>query len=156
MARFSFNTLNKARVFDFDASAIDRAHPQTPKQRAKHDDRYTNLEELYKKNGPDQIYQIKAVYINTKTEFENNRGERKAPVVALADVYVNAPVHQLDAIESMMTDNDAIKAINSGYAGFYIDTYTDKYSATRYKMIFCDVNPADFTDGDEDDDLEIK
>ena len=146
MAKFSFNTFNKERLFTFDVSAIDAAHPQTPKERAKHDDRYTNLEELYKENGADKIYQIKAFYINNKTSFENSHGEKKAPVVALADIYVNAPVHQLDVIEDMMADPSAVKAINDGYAGFYIDTYTDKYSTTRYKMIFCDVDPSDFDD----------
>lgn len=151
MAKFSFNSFNKERLFAFDASAIDAAHPQTPKERAKHDDRYTNLEELYKKNGADKIYQIKAVYINNKTNFENSRGEKKAPVVALADVYVNAPVHQLDAIEDMMNDTNAVRAINDGYAGFYIDTYTDKYSTTRYKMVFCDVIPSDFESSDDED-----
>lgn len=145
MARFSFNNFNKERLFNFDTSLIEKAHPQSPKERAQHDDRYTNLEELYKRDGDDTVYQIKALYINTKSEFTP-----EAPVVALADTYVNAPTFQLEAIKSMIDDPNAVKAINDGYAGFYIDTYVSKQNKTCYKMIFCDVDPSDFEESDPD------
>lgn len=139
---FSFNSFNKERLFSFDTSVINEAHPQTESERKKHDDRYTNLEALYKKNGPDQEYQIKAIYINTKSEQVE-----EAPVMALATIYVNLPQFQLVDAKSMMAEKNAVRAINNGMAGFKIRTYTKKIGKTDklfYAAQWLDVDPDDF------------
>lgn len=150
MAQFNFSSLNKEPLFTFDPSVINDLHPQTEAQRKIHDDRYTNLEELYKKNGPDKVYQIKALYINTKSEFAE-----EAPVLALADVYVNIPAHQLSAIKEMINDKNAVRAINMGFAGFTIRTYEkDRKGKTQtyYSALWTEVDPSDF-ESDVDPDL---
>ena len=70
-----FTSFNKKRLFNVDTSEFD----------------YTKLEDLYKKNGPDWEYQLKAVYIGTKSEFDP-----ETPMVAIDGFYVNLPVHQLE------------------------------------------------------------
>ncbi len=142
---FSFSSLNKARLFDFDTTALSG--------------NYTNLEQLYKKNGEDMQYQIKGVYISTKSEFND-----ESPIVALADTYVNFPQHQLADIKSTLADKGAIKAINSGYAGFVIRKYQKNLKGKNGKLIprdcysaeWIDVDPADFDDFNDGEDLEIK
>lgn len=132
---FSFASLNKARLFDFDTTALSG--------------NYTNLEQLYERDGDGQQYQIKGVYISTKSEFND-----ESPIVALSDTYVNFPQHQLVDIKSMLADKGAIKAINSGYAGFVIRKYQKNLKGKNGKLIprdcysaeWVDVDPADFED----------
>ena len=142
---FNFNSLNKERLFTFDASVIQKLHPDK-------DDRYVNLEELYKKNGPDKEYQIRGCYINTKSAIEE---VKEAPVVALSDIYVNIPQHQLFAIKAMIGDKNAVKAINNGEAGFTIRPYVKtrgKKQETFYEARWIDVDPEDFEDFEDDTD----
>lgn len=153
MAQFNFESLNKEQLFKFDVSAINNAHPQTEAERKEHDDRYTNLESLYKENGEDKVYQIKALYINTKSVIEE---VKEAPVVALATIYVNLPVHQLGAVKSMRDDKNAVRAINMGYAGFTIRPYQKergKKKETYYEAKWCTVDPEDFEDIESDEDF---
>ena len=149
MAQFSFTSLNKERLFNFDTSIINELHPQTPEERKIHDDRYTKLQELYKENGADMTYQIRGAYINTKSS-ENE----ESPVIALSTIYVNIPQHQLLAVKSMIADKGAVRAINNGYAGFRIRPYQKKRGnkmETYYEAIWCDVDPSDFDDDSEAD-----
>lgn len=132
MARFSFERFNKERLFDFDTQAISGE--------------YTNLEGLYKRDGEGAVYQVKGVYISTKSEFAD-----ESPIVALADTYVNFPQHQLKDIKDMLDDSNAIKAINDGYAGFVIRKYTKNIKAKNgklkpkdcYSAEWCDYEPED-------------
>lgn len=149
MAQFSFSSFNKERLFNFDTSIINELHPQTEAQRKEHDDRYTNLESLYKENGPDKEYQIRGLYINTKSEVVD-----EAPVAALSTIYVNLPPHQLIEVKSMMGDKNAVRAINNGYAGFVIRTYEKKLGKQVklcYAAKWIDVDPDDFEDEEEVD-----
>ena len=156
MAQFSFGSLNKERLFNFDTSIINELHPQTPEQRKEHDDRYTNLKELYKKDGQGTKYQIRGAYINNKSS-END----EAPIVALSTIYVNIPQHQLTAIKSMIADKGAVRAINNGYAGFTIRPYQKKRGnkvETYYEAFWCDVDPSEFEDdnfSEEEQDLDL-
>ncbi len=143
MARFNFSALNKERLFTFDASIIQKLHPDKK-------ERYTSLENLYKENGPDMEYQIKGCYINTKSAIEEID---EAPVVALATIYVNIPQHQLGAIKAMIADRNAVKAINDGEAGFKIRTYTKargKKDETFYEAVWIEVDPDNFEEDVED------
>lgn len=139
MANFSFSNFNKERLFDFDTSNITG--------------KYTDLEGLFKLYGPDKEYQLKAVYISKFSQFAP-----EAPIAALADTYVNLPSHQLADIKSMMNDANAIRAINTGYAGFTIRPYEKKMTLkngkvktdTFYSAEWIDVDPADYEDEPED------
>lgn len=135
---FSFSNFNKERVFNFDTAKISGE--------------YTNLESLYKENGEGHEYQIKGVYISTKSDYAD-----EAPMLALADTYVNLPGHQLIDIKSMLADKGAIAAINKGCAGFTIRHYIKKLKKKSgsyeekdcYSAEWIDVDPADY-ESDED------
>ena len=102
-------------------------------------DEYISLEELYKENGPEAKYCIRAFYINTRSDFAP-----ETPVVLTNDYYVNIPLHQLSEVKDIMTDNFAVKAINNKEAGFTIESYyKEKYGKTCYKAVWCNYNEAD-------------
>ena len=136
---FSFSNFNKERLFDFDTSKITG--------------KYTSLEELFKENGPDKEYQLKAVYISKFSQFAD-----EAPIAALADTYVNLPSHQLSDVKSMMNDANAVRAINTGYAGFTIRPYEKSITLkngkvkkdTYYSAEWIDVDPSDYEEDEED------
>lgn len=144
---FSFNQFNKERQFTFDVSVINKAHPVV-------EDRYISLEQLYKQDkDPDKVYQFHGCYINTKSEFAP-----EAPVIALDTIYVNLPQFQLADIKSMMADKNAVRAINGGYAGFQIRTYTKEVEGKKkpqvyYSAKWCDFDPEDAFDSDDDDEM---
>ncbi|MBO7693176.1 MAG: hypothetical protein J6T10_11160 [Methanobrevibacter sp.] len=136
---FSFSNFNKERLFDFDTSKITG--------------KYTSLEELFKENGPDKEYQLKAVYISKFSQFAD-----EAPIAALADTYVNLPSHQLSDVKSMMNDANAVRAINTGYAGFTIRPYEKSITLkngkvkkdTYYSAEWIDVDPSDYEEDEEE------
>ena len=136
---FSFSNFNKERLFDFDTNKITG--------------KYTSLEELFKENGPDKEYQLKAVYISKFSQFAD-----EAPIAALADTYVNLPSHQLSDVKSMMNDANAVRAINTGYAGFTIRPYEKSITLkngkvkkdTYYSAEWIDVDPSDYEEDEEE------
>lgn len=136
---FSFSSFNKERLFTFDCNKIAG--------------NYTNLEQLYKEYGEEHEYQIKGVYISTSSQFDP-----EAPIIALADTYVNLPQHQLSDIKSMISDKNAVAAINNGVAGFTIREYersvkVGKKMSTKtcYSAEWCDVLPSDFEEEESED-----
>lgn len=135
---FSFSSFNKERLFTFDCNKIAGE--------------YTNLETLFNEDGEGKEYQIKGIYISTSSQFDP-----EAPIVALANTYVNLPQHQLADIKSMLENRGAINAINNGMAGFTIRQYertikTGKKLSTKtcYQAEWCDVIPSDFEDVEEE------
>lgn len=135
MSNFSFSNFNKERVFSFDTSNIAG--------------NYKSLEELYRENGDGHLYQLKGVYISTKSDYND-----ESPIAALADCYVNLPQHQLADVKAMLNDKGAVSAINKGCAGFEIRSYTKNLKTKNGKVTpkvcfsaeWCDVNPFDFED----------
>lgn len=90
---------------------------------------YKTLEQLYKENGPDKVYNLKAIYINTKGKY----GSR--PVAVTDFCYVNLPGHLLETVEQMREDDEVIEMINNGKAGFKIYEYTQsKYNKVCYSV----------------------
>lgn len=146
MAQFSFNTFNTERIFTrFDSSNLP----------ADKKDKYRSLEQLYKKDGAGTIYEILAVYVGGETEFY-----KENPMVAIPmddyNRYVNIPQHQLDEIKAIIDSRAAVSAINNGFAGFSIETYTKKIGNKEkvfYKAVWCDRVP---DDEDDDEDGEIR
>lgn len=120
----NFTQFNKQRLFDIDTSEFD----------------YTNLETLYKKNGEDYEYQVKAVYISTKSEFDP-----ESPLICIDGYYVNIPQHQLADVKAMLASKQAIRAINEGSAGFVIRKYYQKkYKKDCYTAEWIDVDPQEY------------
>ena len=91
------------------------------------DPQYVSLEVLYNKN-PDQIHDVKALYINTKSRFGD------VPCVAIDPVIiVNLPSHLLETAKEMINDNECVAAINNNEVKFKIYSYKDKtFNKTCY------------------------
>ena len=91
------------------------------------DAQYVSLEDLYNKN-PEQIHDVKALYINTKSKFGD------APCVAIDPVIiVNLPKHLLETVKEMINDDECVDAINNNEVKFKIYSYKDKnFNKTCY------------------------
>ena len=91
------------------------------------DPQYVSLEVLYNKN-PDQIHDVKALYINTKSRFGD------VPSVAIDPVIiVNLPNHLLETVKDMINDDVCVDAINNNEVKFKIYSYKDKtFNKTCY------------------------
>ena len=82
--------------------------------RTADDVQYVSLEELYNQN-PEQIHDVKALYINTKSRFGD------APCVAVDPVIiVNLPNHLLETVKEMISDDECVDAINKNEVKFKI------------------------------------
>lgn len=88
--------------------------------------KYFKLEELAKQYEPEHKYIIDCMFINDKSQY----GE--SPVVGVADLkesyMVNLPKHKLQDVKDMLSDQEAIEAVQLGRAGFVIRTYNPKGS----------------------------
>ena len=88
--------------------------------------KYFKLEDLAAQYAPDKRYIIDCMFINTKSQYGD------APVVGVADVkepyMVNLPKHLLNEVRDMISDVEAIEAIQLGRAGFTIRIYNPKGS----------------------------
>lgn len=97
---------------------------------------YHTLGELFKTeqaNGVTVKYPIKAIYINTQSEY----GE--APVIATDVCYVNLPSHLTDVCKQMIADAETVDEINAGKAGFTIYAYEDRHGTERYSVNWIDL-----------------
>ena len=88
---------------------------------------YVSLEVLYNKN-PEQIHDVKALYINTISKFGD------APRVAIDPVIiVNLPKHLLETVKEMIDDAECVQAINNNEVKFKIYSYKDNtFNKTCY------------------------
>ena len=91
------------------------------------DAQYVSLEVLYNKN-PEQIHDVKALYINTKSKFGD------APCVAIDPIIiVNLPKHLLETVKEMINDVECVDAINNNEVKFKIYSYRDNtFNKTCY------------------------
>ena len=91
------------------------------------DVQYVSLEELYNQN-PEQIHDVKALYINTKSRFGD------APCVAVDPaIIVNLPNHLLETVKEMINDDECVDAINNNEVKFKIYSYKDRtFNKTCY------------------------
>lgn len=122
MAKFSFTSFNKQRLFNVDTTDFD----------------YVSLEDLYNRDGAGHVYLVTGLYIGTKSIYAD-----EAPLLATDEEYVNLPEHQLSEVKAMMGDSRAVAEINSGNCGFVIDTYYQKrFKKTCYVARWVDYNEA--------------
>lgn len=105
MAKYSFAKFNKERLFDIDTTEFD----------------YVDLEDLYNENGEGAVYQVRGLYIGTKSNYDP-----ETPILATDSTYVNLPVHQLAEVKAMIADKHAVEGVNSGACGFKIEKYYQK------------------------------
>ena len=100
--------------------------------------KYFKLEDLAAQYAPDKRYIIDCMFINTKSQYGD------APVVGVAEVkepyMVNLPKHLLNEVRDMISDVEAIEAIQLGRAGFTIRIYNPKGSNRNcYTVDWCDI-----------------
>lgn len=82
------------------------------------------------------IFQVRGIYINTKGLYDD------APVVALDSAYVNLPAHMTQICREILSDPQAIAAINAGRVGFTIYAYEKpQYHKTCYSVRWVDTEP---------------
>lgn len=119
MPKFSFSKkYNKERLFPISTEGFE----------------YYSLENLIEEFGYEQVYIVKGLYINTKSQYG------AAPVAALDDRYVNLPSHLTGTVEEMLDDPAAIAAINNGAVGFSIYDYP-AHGKTCYGVTWVDIDP---------------
>lgn len=105
---------------------------------------YTKLSELYKKNGSDATYVLRALYIADK-------GEIPHPVaVTDPNIFVDLPAFLLDAVKDYRADNTLTDLINKGLVAFKIYEFESvKYGKkTCYSIDLLDIEP-------DKDDLDV-
>ena len=112
------NRFNKGKKFDFNTEGLE----------------FTSLADLYNANGEKTEYTLKAIFINTKSKFGDT------PVFATDKFLVNAPSHLLDTVNEILSDADAIKAINDNKVGFTIYPYkSEKFNVDTFGIKFVDL-----------------
>lgn len=95
---------------------------------------YFSLETLYKDNGENKQYPIKAFFINKKSLYGDS------PVAVTDTCLVNLPNHMVETIEEILKDEEAIAEINEGKGAFQIYSYTLKdRSGIYYSIKFIDL-----------------
>ena len=82
------------------------------------------------------VFQVRGIYINTKGLYDD------APVLALDSAYVNLPAHLTPICKEILSDPQAVAAINAGRVGFTIYTYEKPaYKKTCYSIKWVDTEP---------------
>ncbi len=82
---------------------------------------YTDLRGLANKNGLETVYQVNALYINTKGKYGD------APVIATNCELVNAPQHLTKVVKEVLKDGESLALINNGKVGFNIYEYENQH-----------------------------
>ena len=101
---------------------------------------YIKLADLYKEYGSETVFKLLGVYINNRSKY----GEE--PVCSATDrkgkgYYINLPKFLLSKVKDILEDEEAIKDINAGLAGFTIRKYHNvTYDKDCYSIEFCDIN----------------
>lgn len=94
---------------------------------------YTNLRDLANKNGLETVYQVNALYINTKGKYGD------APVIATNCELVNAPQHLTDTVKDVLKDGESLALINNGKVGFNIYEYLHPQHGVCYGLSWLDL-----------------
>ena len=95
---------------------------------------FKTLEELYKKNGKDEVYTVKGMFINTKGLYGDN------PIVVCSEYFVSLPHHLVDVVKEIRQDKQLVNDINGGKVGFEIYEYVQtKYNHKCYSINWLDI-----------------
>ena len=94
---------------------------------------YKKLEELYKTYGKDEVYTVRALYIND-TKFG------KSPVAVGDRCFINLPKHLVGDIEQIINDEELVEQINLGKIGFKIYEFVSrKYNKVCYGIEWVEI-----------------
>lgn len=116
----------------FSASKFNKGNKFTFK--APNNFQYNTLDVLYSQYGNEVVFPVKALYLNDKGKFGTQ------PVVVTDKELVDLPKHMTETVREMMTDDEAVDAINNGKVGFTVYQYIDsKYKRTCYSVTWVDV-----------------
>ena len=79
---------------------------------------FCKLKDLYDPKHPDTVFQCNGLFIH-----KSDLGD--SPVLICGDLgkLVNIPAHKVKTFQSILWDDDAVKAIREGKVGFKIYTY---------------------------------
>lgn len=103
---------------------------------------YTNLKDLFSKNGKDTVYKVLGLYIN-----DSKFGEQGSAV--LDDVQVNLPKHMTPVIKEIRGNEKLVEDINDGLVGFEIYQYIPRnYDKKAYSIRWVDIEKDDFKEVD--------
>ena len=110
---------------------------------------YFNLEDLYdmaqeladEAANSGQVLDIETIPFTVYGVYINTRGNYDpAPVLALEDRYVNLPAHMTKTCEEMLSDPEAVKAINEGKVGITVYKYVQRrYNRECYSVRWVDL-----------------
>lgn len=96
---------------------------------------FKSPKDLFSHFGKEQIYNVKGMYVNTKGKFGDE------PVLILDICLLNAPKHTLEAVNTIRTNDEHVKAVNDGKLGIKLYTYDNQYG-TQYGVEWIDLKPA--------------
>lgn len=114
----NFNDFNNATP-----KYIFKSNPDAP---------YLTLSELIKQNGEKMIYQVRAIYFNTKSRYGAH------PVIACEGFNVSLPKHLNEVCHKIADSVEAVEGINAGECGFIIREYTSKnYNKNAFTVDWC-------------------
>ena len=109
---------------------------QTPKTQT-----FRKLADLYKENNKEQVYRVRAFYINTKSKYGDS------PVLVTDRFSVNLPNHMLNTVKEMINDVELTNAVNNCEVGFTIYEYQPKnYKGKAYSVKFLDIEPVELSE----------
>lgn len=135
---FNFAQFNK---FRFNYDAVSAEWDKNDKSR------YVSLKDLYKKYGPDHIFEIKSAWIrkakkDDKGNIIDGSIKEENPVITIEGLFVNIPWHQLEEVRPMHDRDDAVEFINNGGAGFMIREYDNQYQKGEkaYSARWCNMD----------------
>ena len=98
------------------------------------DYKYISMETAYEQYGEDYEYCALGFYINLYSEYNDEE-----PVVATDKEYINLPYHLLKDIKSIISNPQAVKAVNAGECSFKIRKYYKKrYKKECYTVEWCE------------------
>lgn len=89
---------------------------------------------LFDENGADKIYQVRSMFINTKSEFG------PSPNIVTDFCIITAPSFMIDTIKEIMQDSESISSVNKELVGVKIYTYKNRYG-TQYGLEWVDISP---------------
>lgn len=83
---------------------------------------YRTMKELVSDYGIEKIYQIAALYINTKGRFDDH------PVAVIPELkcLLDMPSHMTETVKEILSEDAACEAINNGLVGIQLEEYTSK------------------------------
>lgn len=83
---------------------------------------FKTCKELVEDQGLEKVYQIAALYINTKGKFDDH------PVVVIPELkaLLDLPSHMTEEVREILNNENDVDDINSGLVGIQLEEYVSK------------------------------